>query len=261
MSTEATPTITQTTSTTAAKPAATSAMTLGHKFAVALCIGLVLVLVFGAREWLREHDARMQAQATQAAQQQVIAGAQKQIDAAKADQSATAAQLAQQLGRLEEQRQQPATAADVAAQLNEILKPAQPIIVTAPVRSTPANSAAAIPSAPAVQIPQADMQGLRDYSLTCQENADKSAACARQLADSTAQLQDTQTQLTAQTKETAAWKSAAKGGSILHRLLHGAKCLAITGAVSAAGAYMDKSNPAAGAGIGALAGGTTCALF
>lgn len=242
----------------ALKPAAPTPMTLGHKFAVALCVGLVILLVFAAREWLREHDARMQAEATQTTQQQAIAASEKQIDAAKSDETETAAQLAAQLAMLQAQQRQPATAPDLAAQLNAILKPAAPIIATPVAKDTPA---AQLPGAPAVEIPQADVQGLRDYTLKCQENADKASACAKTSADLQDQLAATRAQVAAETKEAAAWRAAARGGSILHRLTHGLKCLAIGGAASAAGAYADKGNPAEGAALGAIGGGAACALF
>ena len=63
------------------------------------------------------------------------------------------------------------------------------------------------------------------------------------------------------TKDRNNWKSAAQGGSFWQRLGKRAKCLAIAGGASAAGAWVDKAQPARGAAIGATAGGVGCELF
>lgn len=231
-------------------------MTLRERVLLAAAV-LFLALAGGVGyEWLQEHDARAKAEATAQAQQAVIAAAQKQIDDAQKDSAATAARLQQQMATLEGQKQQPATALDVAALLNSVLKPAQPVVVA----PAPA-SAAGLPNAPAVAIPDADLKSLRDYALTCQETAAQSDACTQQLADAQTATKATQQQLAATAQQRDAWKKAANGGGFWTKIGRDVKCLAIEGGATAGGAALDHQMPARGAAIGLLAGGVGCRLF
>jgi hypothetical protein len=75
-----------------------------------------------------------------------------------------------------------------------------------------------------VVIPAADLPAVRDFSISCQENADKLDACAKDQADLKQELA-----LTGQQRD--AWKKAAQGGSIWRRAANTGKWL-LVGAVA-----------------------------
>lgn len=229
-------------------------------------IGGMLALVFvvlAANAWLQERDARIKAESVQAAQQQVISAAQKQIDQAKADSASAATALQAKLADLEKQKQQPISAQDFAAALQKLVPlPQAPVVVQLPAQTQTANGKTeSLPSAPVVQIPAADLPALRDYKLGCDETSAKLSACQLTDAADQQELAATKQQLHAAETERDAYKSASKGGSFLHRLKGDLKCLAISGGAAAAGAYAYKRSPAIGAVAGVAVGEVGCRLF
>jgi hypothetical protein len=242
-------------------------------------IGGALALVFvvvAASAWLQEHDARLKAEAAQAAQKQVIDQAQKAIDAAREDQARTASDLKAQLAAIEAEKQKPVTPAQFVVDLSKLIpnlpQPAAVVSAPAPMPSAPgALSAAAKPAQPGettpsaapevVQIPAADLPSLRDYSLNCQAASARLDACDKTTADLQAQLTGTTAQLNAETRTAEIWERTAKGGTFWTRLKGGLKCVAIAGGGAALGAWANQKQPAVGAAIGVAAGEVGCRIF
>lgn len=239
-------------------------MTKREKVFAALLVLVIVFLAIAGRAWLQERDARTKAEATQAAQQQVITAAQSKIDSAAADQKQTAAWLQQQLAALQAQKQQPPTPPQFVVDMQKAIPnlPQAPQVVTpAPVQQTVNGKTETVQPPAAVEIPAADLPALQAYKLNCDATGLKLDACTKTGADLQVQLAGTETQLGAMTKERDSWKTAAKGGSIWSRVGRNLKCLAISGGAAYAGSRIDVSNPGVGAVIGTVAGGVGCEVF
>jgi hypothetical protein len=205
---------------------------------------------------LREHDARTRAEANDTAQRQVIAEAQKQIDSAKAQQAATAADLQRKLDVIAAQRQTVPTPQQFVLDVSKLM-PALP----KPVEVKDVAATATTPATQELVIPKEDIPAFQNYKLDCNEKSARLDACTLNTASLNTQLTATQTQLTATEKQRDSWKAAAKGGTLLQRLKQKSKCLALSAATSYLGARIDKQQPERGAVIGATAGGIGCELF
>jgi uncharacterized protein HemX len=174
--------------------------------------------------WLKEHDARLQAE-SQAGQQQ------KQIDSLRQQQQTTQQALDSRLAMLDKLRQRPATAAQLVSDTASLLPQLPEPLRIESVPDDPASPAGA--ATPAVVIPQTDFKSIRDAQLTCEENTAKLDACQSLQSDNQQQLKLTE----AQRDE---WKTAAKGGSMWHRALGAAKWFSVgvgAGAVAYAVAH------------------------
>jgi len=190
-------------------------MTIGHNITLGLAVVLAIGLALAGYEWLQEHDARTRAELTSA-------GAQKDIDALKQQQQQTAADLKQELAALEREKSTPATPQQIVLDASHLM-PSLPKPLE--VQSVPVN--AQLPEGPKTQqvvIPAADLEAVRDFSVNCQETADKLEACSKDDADLKQELA-----LTGQQRD--AWKKAANGGSVWHRAATAGKWL-LVGAVA-----------------------------
>lgn len=239
-------------------------MTLREKFIGAAAVMFFVLLVFGFRAWMEEHDARTKAESVQDAQQTLIDEATHQADVAKANAAEVASNLKVQLAAIDAEKKQPITAPQFVVDLNKLLPnlPQPAVVVQPPATTQIVNGKPETVQPPlVVQIPSEDLPALRNYKLGCDENSASLTACQLTAADQAMQMKSAETELTAMTKERDAWKTAGGKGSILQRLGKRVKCLAIVGGVSALGAWADKQQPARGALIGATAGGVGCELF
>ena len=209
-------------------------MTISRAWAIGIGVVLGLAIVLGGYEWLQEHDARLKAESTQVAQQQVIATAQKSIDQAKADQAQTASDLKTQLAAIASQRTIVVTPQQAAAVANTL--PNLPAHVQ--VQQIPAT-----PTAPASQqivIPQADIPAFQAYKLDCDESSAKLTACSLNAASAAVIQQATTSQLAAVTKERDTWEATAKGGTFWQRFRHDAIQIGVTAGVAYAAGRLSK---------------------
>lgn len=209
-------------------------MTISRAWAIGIGVVLGLAIVLGGYEWLQEHDARLKAESTQVAQQQVIATAQKSIDQAKADQAQTASDLKTQLAAIASQRTIVVTPQQAAAVANTL--PNLPAHVQ--VQQIPAT-----PTAPASQqivIPQADIPAFQAYKLDCDESSAKLTACSLNAASAAVIQQATTNQLAAVTKERDTWEATAKGGTFWQRFRHDAIQIGVTAGVAYAAGRLSK---------------------
>jgi len=209
-------------------------VTISRAWAIGIGVVLGLAIVLGGYEWLQEHDARLKAESTQVAQQQVIATAQKSIDQAKADQAQTASDLKTQLAAIASQRTIVVTPQQAAAVANTL--PNLPAHVQ--VQQIPAT-----PTAPASQqivIPQADIPAFQAYKLDCDESSAKLTACSLNAASAAVIQQGTTNQLAAVTKERDTWEATAKGGTFWQRFRHDAIQIGVTAGVAYAAGRLSK---------------------
>jgi len=209
-------------------------VTISRAWAIGIGVVLGLAIVLGGYEWLQEHDARLKAESTQVAQQQVIATAQKSIDQAKADQAQTASDLKTQLAAIASQRTIVVTPQQAAAVANTLPNlPAQVQVQQVP----------ATPTAPATQqivIPQADIPAFEAYKLDCDASSAKLTACSLNAASAAVIQQATTNQLAAVTKERDTWEATAKGGTFWQRFRHDAIQIRVTAGVAYAAGRLSK---------------------
>jgi hypothetical protein len=206
-------------------------MTLSKAWIIGIAVVLAAAALLGGYGLLEEHSARLKAETASAVQQ-------KTVDQAKADAAATAASLKETLAGLEAQRAKPATPQQIIIDGSKLIPNLpQPVVIQdsrdqgAGVRD---QKSPALPDAPKPEqqlvIPAADFQAIHNAEITCQESAAKLNACNLTAAD-------VQTELKATAAERNEWKTAAKGGTWLHRALTAAKWVGI----GAAAGYVIKS--------------------
>jgi hypothetical protein len=239
-------------------------VTISPWWKIGACVLVCVLAALNVAALLREHDARLKAEAVEAAQQQVISGAQEAIDTARADAAKTASDLQARLAAIEAQKRQPVTAPQFIVDLSKVIpnlpEPARVVEVPAETKTVNGETKQ-IPAETAVQIPAADLQALQKYKLDCDATGAKLSACEQIAADRVAEMEAGKAQLAAVTKERDAYKQAAKGGSFLHRVGKQLKCIAASSGGAALGAAVDSNKPERGALIGAVAGGVGCQLF
>jgi len=227
-------------------------------------VAVIVLLVLAGRAWLAQHDANLAADSAKGASAPVIAAAQKQIDAAKADAAKAASDRDAQLAAIERQRKVPVTPQTFVAELPKTIpslpEPVTVVSSSATSSEKPAETGSKA-AAGGVLIPAADLQALQNYKLDCDATGVKLDACQKIANAQLAELAASHTQLQAVIAERDADERVLKGGTFWHRLLQTTKCVAISGGAAAAGAWVDKSQRARGAAIGAVTGTVVCEAF
>ena len=185
-----------------------------------LLIGLAVILALGIGIAL--YVAHLQAVALSAAQATSKASGDT-IKAAQGDITQLEASLAVTNAALEDLKKAPESPKQFVVDLSKYIPglPVPPQVVPGPT-APPVAPGTALPDAPVAQgvlIPSQDLQALRNYALTCQQNANSLVTC-------TAVGKDKDVQLTAMQADRDNWKNLASGGTKTHRffvaLKHGA---------------------------------------
>jgi hypothetical protein len=193
-----------------------------HEKWLAAGFGVLLILVaIGAYELLQEHDARIRAEITTAAQKPNIQQGQAEVKQGQVDEAKAISDLKTEIARLEGQRTVVITPQQAAQQIPQVI-PNLP----APVKVEPTPTAAD-PKAQSIVIPQEDLQALQNYRINCDENSARLAACTLGQEALKTQLEGTTGELTATAKQRDMWEATAKGGTFWHRFVGGAKKVGI----------------------------------
>lgn len=184
------------------------------KWEIAGAVAAVLILVWCGYYWLQEHDARMKADATVAANEQKT----KEIDARdavlKSDQAKRDADSAAREAALVEAVKDLKTPAQITPFVQKELAPAapQPITINIP-KSTPDNPT---PNA-IVSIPQADLPSVRDRLNKCDIDANAITTCREDSDTKNKQLANAALKLNAANNERDAYKLELAGGTFWRR--------------------------------------------
>jgi hypothetical protein len=216
---------------------------------IAFCVALLLAAM-AAHAWLAAHDEQLRLTSTLAAQKQLLDAADSRERTRDSAVDATLAQVAS----LKRTTQTPA---QILASLPKYLSLPQPITLAPPAAAASiaappksqqgsgdpnriavpsdqreprdaTNQNPALPSAPAAQIPAADLKPLYDFVQDCR-------ACQAQLAAAKQDKLDDAAKLAAMTTERDAAVTAAKGGTVWRRLRRNATWFAVGAAIGAAG--------------------------
>lgn len=197
-------------------------MTLRLK--IELIVGALLLLgaLFGAKVWLDEHDSRIKAEASVAAQQQLQQQYQTQVsDLAKQMDERDAGYRAEllSLGARFRQAGTPAQVAQLVAGLMGLKAPVT--IVTPP--TTPQDPH---PQAQA-QIPETDFPQIKQYAQDCETCKLNLAKATADAADRQSQAALAQLQIDSLKKENTSLQQAMKGGTFFQRLGKATKYLVV----------------------------------
>jgi hypothetical protein len=161
-----------------------------------------------------------------------LQAAQKALADADARQQSRNAQLAQLLAQLNQKKATIQKPAQIVTALPDVLPLPTPLALPAQTANagppaTQAGSKQPIETpTPKLQLPAEDLKPLYDFAVDCQE-------CQAQLAAVQANLKDEQTKTQALSRERDTALQAARGGSVLRRVVRAAKWFVIGAAAGA----------------------------
>jgi hypothetical protein len=195
-------------------------------------LGLLVVAYLGFT-WLAEHDARMKAEATIAANEKLMKAAEAQSatlkdDIAKRDQASAEREKAM-IDAIRNLK----TTAQIVPYVQSNLAPGapQPIVVTVPA----ATAANPTPDAQ-LTIPQADLPILRDRLNKCDTDANAILTCRADATSNAQRLELAGEQLSTAERERDAYRLELKGGTFWRRTKTALMWVAIGGGAALAGA-------------------------
>ncbi len=187
---------------------------------IAAFFAALLLAALAVHAWLAARADQQRLQSTLAAQKQLL-------DAADAREGARDATLTDTLAQINELKRATQTPAQVIRELPQYLPLPQPITLASPAPpsvpttqrgtapsgepASPATTTEPLPTAPAAQLPTADLKPLYNYVQDCR-------ACQAQLAADKLNSADDATKIAALTRERDAAVTAAKGGTVWRRL-------------------------------------------
>ena len=177
------------------------------------------------------------AQHDQAQLKAELQATQKALADADARQQSRNSELAQVVAQLNEKKATVQSPAQIVKALPDVLPlpipltlPAQPASADLPAAPGGAKHPAEVPN-PNVQLPAEDLKPLYDFAVGCRE-------CQAQLAAAQANLKDEQTKTQALSKERDTALQAARGGSVLRRVVRAGKWFVIGAAAGAVAAKL-----------------------
>ena len=205
-------------------------MTLGSwlKGAAVLIALVAAASVYFAWRGTQHEQAQLKAE---------LQATQKALADADAQQQSRNAELAQLMTQLNEKKAAVQNPAQIVKALPDVLPLPAPLTLPAQTANaglpaTPGGSKqpAETPN-PKLQLPAEDLKPLYDFAVNCQE-------CQAQLAAAQANLKDEQTKTQALGRERDTALQAARGGSVLRRVVRAAKWFVIGAAAGAVAAKL-----------------------
>jgi len=151
-----------------------------------------------------------------------LKAAQSQVAQTEARQQTRDRALQSILSNMEKQKAQITTPSEALAALPDVLPLPKPFTLD-PVL---AGKGSSLPGSPTVHLPAEDLKPLYDFASQCRE-------CQARLTVTQADLKDEQSKTQLLTKERNAALRAARGGSVLQRVLRATKWIAIGAAAGA----------------------------
>ncbi len=205
-------------------------MTLGSWLKIAAVLIALVAAVSVYFAWRGNQRAQAQLKAE-------LQATQKALTDADARQQSRTAQLAQLLAQFNQKKATIHNPAQIVTALPDVLPLPTPLALPAQTPSagppaTQGGSKQPIETpAPKVQLPTEDLKPLYDFAVNCQE-------CQAQLAAAQENLKDEQTKTQALGRERDTALQAARGGSVLRRVVRTAKWFVIGAAAGAVAAKL-----------------------
>jgi len=198
------------------------------KIAAVLVALVAIVSVYFAWRAAQHEQAQLKAQ---------LQAAQKALTDADARQQSRNAQLTQILAQFNAKKSTVQSPSQVVKALPDVLPlptpltlPPQAALLGLPATPDGAREPIASPT-PKVQLPSEDLKPIYDFAVNCQE-------CQAQLTAVQADLKDEQTKTQALSRERDTALQAARGGSVLRRVVRAAKWFVIGAAAGAVAAKL-----------------------
>jgi len=194
---------------------------------------VVIAVVLG----LSVYFAWRGAQQEQAQLKEAMQAAQKALADADARQQSRNAELGQMLAQLNAKKSSIQSPAQIVKALPDVLPLPIPLTLSAQPAGAglPATQGGpkqpVEPPNPKVQLPAEDLKPLYDFAVDCRE-------CQAQLAAAQGNLKDEQTKTQALSRERDAALQAARGGSVMRRVVRAAKWFVIGAAAGAVAAKL-----------------------
>jgi type II secretory pathway pseudopilin PulG len=198
------------------------------KIAAVLIAAVVGVSVYFAWRGTQQEQAQLKA---------ALQAAQKALEDADARQQSRNSELGQLLAQLNEKKTTVQNPAQIVKALPDVLPVPTPLSLPteaagAGLPAVPGGTKQTVgPPNPKVQLPAEDLKPLYDFAVNCRE-------CQAQLATAQANLKDEQTKTQALSRERDAALQAARGGSVLRRVVRAAKWFVIGAAAGAVAARL-----------------------
>lgn len=202
-------------------------LTLRLKIELAIALVLLGALGVGAKVWLDEHDNRIKAEASVAAQQQLQQQYQAQVSDLAKQMAEREGQYKSELQALDSRfstAQTPQAVAQLASVLMGLSKPIQVV--------TPPPTAQDPHPQPIAQISSLDFPRATEYLHDCETYKLNLAKATADAADREAQAHLAQLQIDSLKKENTSLQTAIKGGTFFQRLGKATKYLIIGGAAA-----------------------------
>lgn len=232
-------------------------MTSARKLDIGLFLAVAITACLFVVGWIHEREQRIRAEASQQANDKIIAADQVAIHSRDTAAAQSTAALAAQAAAIHTSQQ----AAQVIVRYlpAPAAAPGQPVVTP----SIPTVERAQLPAALQAELPPAPSYGIltqdqlvnqAKQDLACDATGIQLSACQKDQVDLRGEL-------SAETASAHRWEAAAKGGTKLQRFFHVAKLIGCAGAGAGIGALAGQKSPAIGAAVGAGAGVTACSLF
>ena len=188
--------------------------------------GLAIVAVLGTSVFVAWRAVRQE----QARLQEKLKNAEQALQEANARQESRSAELEQQLGKIQHEKNVVQKPAEVVKALPDVLPLPKPLALEeeadVPTSAQSGGKEKLAGPAPKVELPSEDLKPLYDFALGCK-------ACQAELAAAQADLKDEKTKTEALSRERDQALRAARGGSVLARVARSAKWFVIGAAAGA----------------------------
>lgn len=202
-------------------------MTLRLKIELAIALVLLGGLGVAGKVALDQHDARIKAEASVAAQKELQEQYQAQVSALAKQMADRDTAYQAQLKSLDSKFAASSSPQQIALLISQVMGLKQPIQLVTP----PATSADPHP-APVAQVSTLDAPQVKAYVEQCEECKLSLAKATADATDREAQAALAQKQIDSLKKENASLQTAVKGGSFFQRLGKATKYLIIGGAAA-----------------------------
>jgi hypothetical protein len=205
-------------------------LTRGHLEIAGGILGLILSIL-GVRTWLQEHDARIHAEETVAANQKVVAASDAKEKSLVAEitsrDQAAAAREAAMMDAVKNLK----TTQQIVPYIQREIAPSAPLPIT--INVPPATKDNPTPNA-TISIPQLDLPAFRDRLSKCDIDAIQVETCNADSVSMATRLKNAGEKLSAVSNERDAYKTELAGGTFWRRTKTAFKWIGIGGGLAIA---------------------------
>jgi len=205
-------------------------LTRGHLEVAGGVLGLILSIL-GVRTWLQEHDARIHAEETVAANQKIVAASDAKEKSLEAEITARDQAAASRESAMMDAVKNLKTTQQIVPYIQREVAPNAPLPIT--INVPPATKDNPTPNA-TISIPQLDLPAFRDRLSKCDIDAIQVETCNADSVTKAEQLKVAGEKLSAVSNERDAYKTELAGGTFWRRTKTALKWLGVGGGIAIA---------------------------